>query len=265
MNWRVFWRILFDVVKSKPRLQLEMTLWQLSPLNRLGRLVIDLVPAMNRVGTVFFVDNKAIFVGGYLECEVDLNHFAEGLLMLAGIEINDAAWENVSQSINGENVSIETEVALYNIISGPEYPLFYFPQPDSRTGVRLLESVSGTGNRRAIWQISDQPMMASNPSFTLEAFEGQHRVRVRQGLNTKENSIFNFLIDSIPTGNARTRPDHRFSGDPQTFYIGATPEHRGGLVGEIMRLDFDPNNSCVPCLAVINSKPDDDSGQKNVS
>jgi hypothetical protein len=255
MDWRVFWRIIFDVLDSSPRLQLEMTLWKLSPLNRLGRLVIDLTPGMSTVGTVFFVDSKAIFVGGYLECELDLNRHARDLLSMAGIDVDDEAnWENVSRSINGENVSIETEVALFDLKPEPDYPIFYFPQRDSRTGVRLLESVTQTGNRRVVWEISDQTMN-SNPSFSLEKFEGQHRVRVRQGLDRDEKSIFNFLVDSIPAGTGRTDPDHRFTGEPQTFYIGATPDHRG-FVGEITRLDFDPNNSCIACLAFI--KPDED-------
>jgi hypothetical protein len=230
-----------------------MTLWDLLPYNRRGRLVKDLTPSINPVGIVHFVEDRAVFFGGYLECEVDLNSCAIALLDQALNDTGDPKYDTgdpdvlqaASDSINGENVSIDAEVKLYEKCSGPEFPIFYFPQPDALNGVRLIEEVNG--DRAIHWEISGQ-IYNSHPSFSLETFDGDHRLRVRQvaGPETR-GDLFIFLADSIPLGSAHTIRPHSFSGKLQPFYIGATPDHPDGLFGEIRRLDFDTNSSCPSC------------------
>lgn len=254
VNWKIFWRIIFDVVHGNPRLQLEMTLWDLFPFNRRGRIVRDLTPDIKPDGIVHFVGDKAVFFGGYLECEVDLDSAANSLLDQALADTGDPRYDvadpNVlqaaSESINGENVSIDAEVLLYDTGSGSEFPIFYFPQPDAANGVRLIERSSP--DRAIHWEISNQ-VYDPLPSFSLETFDGHHRLRVRQAAGLEERDEFIFLVDSIPIpwGLSLTDRTHLFSGKPQCFYIGATPDHLGGLFGEIKRLDFDPNSSCPSC------------------
>ena len=249
MSWRVFWRILFDVINGVPRLQLEMTLYDFSSgVNRLGRSVTDLTPVP--VGTVHFVNDRAVFFGGYIESEVDLNTIAQDLLISAGIDTgNQLVLEHLSESINGENVSIRVDAVLYEKSGKTEFPLFHFPQPDKEevpiSGVNLVESISTAGDRNISWEISGQGHMSSS-SFSLETFDGQHGVRVRQDEGSSSD-VFEFLVDSIPLGDSNTDRTHAFTGELQTFIIGGTPAQPDGLFGEIVHLDFDPNNNCGNC------------------
>jgi hypothetical protein len=249
-NWKVFWRITFDVVGSTARLQQELTLWELFPYVRLGRQVKDLTPGMGIHGSVHFINDKAVFDGGFLECEIHLNQDVEALLVAVGIDPSEpTVLSRVSESINGENVSIRADVALYDASHAAEmveYPIFYFPQPTSPEGLRLLEDVTDPQQRIVRWWISNQTQAANQP-FGLEAFEAQHSLRVRQGVGPGVADVFQFLVDSIPLDEVPTVRNHDFTGEPQSFFIGGTPDHPGGFFGEINYLDFDPNSSCGSC------------------
>lgn len=252
-NWRIFWRIIFDVFNGAPRLQLEMTLWERFTFKRLGWRVEDLASGITPIGTVYFVNDRAVFFGGYLECAIYLNQYAQELLYSAGIDIPfESALGDRSASLDGENVSIRADVTLYGQSGRTAFPLFYFPQHDkydvSINGVRLIESVSSGGDRTIEWEISNQ-VLTSNSSFTLEEFNAQHGLRVRQDRDTASgDDVYEFLVDSIPLGSQTAAPkEHVFSGDPQTFYIGGTPAYPDGLFGEIAHLEFDPNSSCTNC------------------
>lgn len=247
MEWRIFWRIIFDVVRRAPQLHLEMTLWDFSSgIKRLGRSVTDLSPSIVPQGTVHYVRNRAVFVGGYLECSVDLDAVAIPLLTQAGIKVKTKnSVRHLSESIDGENINIQADVALYGQSGNTHFPVFYFPQPTTN-GVHLVEAISNIGNRVIEWEISNQPVVTGF-GFELETFNAKHRLRVRQDRGPAPSDVFEFLVDSIPIGFSLTTRDHDFHGSPQVFYIGATPNHMGGLFGEIAHLDFDPNGSCKSC------------------
>ena len=247
-DWKIFWRITFDVFNGSPRLQLEMTLWKRFLFQRLGRLVDDLAPGITPIGTAYYVDDRAVFFGGYLECAIDLNSHARELLVLARIDVNtEEVLGQASTSLHGENVSIRADVVLYGQSAKVAFPIFYFPQPDTN-GIRLVESVAGGGGRTIEWEISNQ-VLPSNPNFALEEFNAQHGLRVRQDKDTASgDDVYEFLVDSIPLDSQTAAPkEHLFSGDPQIFYIGKTPDHPDGLFGEIAHLEFDPNSSCTNC------------------
>lgn len=246
-TWRVFWRILFDVVGTTPRLQLEMTLWEPFMRKRLGRSLKDLTPDMTPQGAVYFTGDRAIFVGGYLECFLDLNSILNDLLLSAGIDPGEpVVASHASVSLNGENVAITADVALFDSSGKTEFPIFHLSQPSSSEGVRLVEDTSDPAQRDILWTISGD-FLPTGPQFELEAFDARHRIRVRQEEGSGGLDEFRFLVDSIPLAFRATSRDHEFHGEPQVFLIGATPDHLGGLFGEIHYLEFDPNSSCGSC------------------
>lgn len=249
MDWRIFWRLVFDVVNGAPRLQLELTLWEFSAGNkRLGRSVTDLTPGITPVGTVYYVNDRAVFFGGYLDCAVDLDVEAEKLLNKSGFTLPQGASAigEESESLRGENVNIRADVVIYEQSGKNEFPLFYFPQPLSQE-IRLVERLTGTGSRVIDWDISGQ-LTNTGAEFEIDSSDPQHRVRVEQ-YKAASSEFFKLPIDSVPLGHEPTMPDHKFAGAHQHFYIGGTPNHPGGLFGEIPYLEFDPNGTCKNCPA----------------
>ena len=248
IDWKVFWRINFDVINSVPRLQLEMTLWEFTNGNvRLERSVTDLTFGMVPMGIVSFVGDRAIFEGGYLDCTVDLDIEAAKLLNLRGIPLPpmSAVIEEESESLGGENINIRADVVL-NPQSGKEiFPLFYFPQPNM-DGVRLIENLLPDGNQAIDWAISSQAPIHS-VGFNLAGADLQHRVRVQQDSGTGGLDQYELLADSLPVGTGSTIPNHLFSGATQQFFIGATPDLQLEFFGEIVSLEFDPNGTCKNC------------------
>lgn len=253
MDWRIFWRITFNVFNGAPKLELELTLWDFTTGRvRLGRSVTDLTPGIVQHGTVHYIGDRAVFIGGYLECEVDLDIEATKLLTPFGIVLPEyqSALGRESESLAGENVNIRADVVLYDQSGQADYPLFYFPQPLS-DGIHLVERLTGSGSKGLIrvidWEVSGQPVMTSS-EFEIGAMDLQHRVRVQQDKEAG-HEIFEFLIDSVPVAKYVTVPNHKFTGDHQHFFIGGTPNYPDGLYGEIPYLEFDPNGTCKNCPA----------------
>lgn len=258
-TWRVFWRILFDVFDGKPRLQLELTLWDHDRFTRLGRRLVDLDPIT--VGNVSFLGDLAVFNDGCLMSKLSLNHEVDVLLADLGLP-PATELDRVAISLSGENVSIRVDAQIHDVSGRWDQPLFYFPQPGS-AGVRLTEAFYPLDVRRIGWQISGQAYESA--LFVLEAFDAYHGVRVRQDRERDATTdIFEFLVDSIPLGDVPTSSNHLFDTGPQTFYIGAIPDdaNPGQLImlhGAIGHLEFDPNNSCPSCpnvTAIIDKDPD---------
>lgn len=253
MDWKIFWRITFTVCNGAKKLELELTLWDFTTGRvRLGRSVTDLTPDITQHGTVYYIGDRAVFYGGYLECAVDLDVEAKKLLDQFGIPlpVNQSAIGRESESLAGENVNIRADVVLYDQSGQADYPLFYFPQPLS-DGIHLVERFTGSGAKGIIreidWKISVQQVMTSS-EFEIGAMDPQHRVRVQQD-NQNGQDIFEFLIDSVPVAKYATVPNHKFTGDHQHFFIGMTPYYPDGLYGEIPYLEFDPNGTCKNCPA----------------
>lgn len=248
MDWRVFWRIIFDVINGAPRLLMEMTLWEFSAgNNRLERSVTDLTPGITIIGNVQYGSDRAVFKDGYLDCVVDLDIEEENLLNAAGIPLpHRSVRGRPSISLRGENVNIRADVVINRRTGVNLYPIFYFPQPGS-DGIRLLERFGNSENRSIRWKISGQPF-ASSLNFKLDPKNPQHRIRVEQdSTNDAAQDKFELLIDSVPLGESTTTPDHQFNGLQQHFLIGKARGHSGGLFGEIAHLDFDPNGGCKNC------------------
>lgn len=244
-NWRVFWRITFDVINGVARLQQEMTLWtEQGDRIRLGRRVKDLIPVKH--GIVHYINDRAIFVGGHLECTIDLTADATALLMavFGSAPEQESVLEGITSAIDGENISAIADLVTYDVQGVDEYPIFSFPQPQN--GVSLSEHVDRTVHvgRTIDWQISP-PAVGQLAPFALDDFYGQHRVRVRQEMEGG-GQIFKHLIDSISLGTTSTGSTYEFLTTPFSFYIGRTPS-QAGLYGEISHLEFDPHDSCGNC------------------
>lgn len=252
---RIFWRITFDVFDHEVRLQQIATCWNLverqatdqlgNPINvtfveRGFRKVINLQYQI--IGDVKINNDRAVFNGGYIECQsADLTEFAASC-QLPGLE-------EVGVPIDGENVSIRVDLKLNESHLGNPYPIFYYPQPD-HNAVTLVENVDSTNDLNLIqvdWTVSGSPFSSNH--FRLESLKEWHRVRVHQDLSGAAN-VFEFWADSAWLGNQPiTDPTHLFDPGPRTFYIGWVPRSDEGLHGEISHLEFDPNNSCTNCMA----------------
>lgn len=245
-GWQVFWRITFDVVEGVLRLRQEVTWWEASSgidqglLTRRERIIEDLPYTLH--GNVTIERDRAVFRGGYLEGQtLDLLAYVQRRLS----SVDDLAAR--SNSKLGDNIAIWADVKPYSTGDGVS-PIFYMPQPDTSAGLRLLE-ITQDGRRRWIqWHISNQELHSEKP-FQLAHFDDWHALRVRQDIDTAtQHSVYEFLVDAVALGTEAANPDsHDFGLGAQTFYIGATPDHLGGLYGEISYLDFDPNDSCGSC------------------
>ena len=254
-NQRLFWRIAFDVFDHEVRLQQIVTCWRsvqrtieengnqvtVQHVERGDRKVINLQYQI--VGDVTIENDRAVFNGGYLQCEsADLTADLTGCPPIL---------ETVSTSIKGENVSIRADVKLKESNLGDPYPIFHYPQPDSAV-VTLVENVNPANNLNLVtvdWTISGLPIMTGTP-FRLEQVEGWHRVRVHQDTSGGGN-VFEFWADSAWLGDQPiANASHLFDTSPQTFYIGWDGNLGHGLFGEISHLEFDPNNSCGTCMNI---------------
>ncbi len=250
-KWRAYWRIIFDVINGVPRLQQEITIWAENRLTRYAHDIKEL--PLTPQGNVTVESNRVVFNNGYYECVIDLETDIRALAANAGL--GEGPLEGLAISINGENVSIRADVALFGDPSIPEYPLFFFPQPIA-PGIQLIEAIDpGDETRKIKWSVSGQFYVSQLP-FTLEQRDARHGVRVRQD---RENGaeIFEFLVDSIPVEARFTTPNHQFATSPQIFYIGRTPGHKEGLKGAIAHLEFDPNASCGSCPRPTSEIQDD--------
>jgi hypothetical protein len=245
-GWQVFWRITFDVVEGVLRLRQEVTWWESSSeinegvLTRRERIIEDLPYTLH--GNVTIERDRAVFRGGYLEGRtLDLLAYVRRRLSSA------ADLAALSNSKLGDNIAIWVDVKPYATEDGVS-PIFYMPQPDAPAGLRLLEVTRGGQRRWIQWHISNQEVFSDKP-FQLAHFDDWHALRVRQDMDTAtQRSVYEFLVDAVALGSDEAEPEgHDFGLGAQTFYIGATPDHLGGLYGEISYLDFDPNDSCVSC------------------
>jgi len=250
-DWQVFWRITFDVIDGVIRLQQELTWWEMRHeanewvFTRRDRVVEDLPYTLQ--GAVTIERDRAVFRGGYLEGQtLDLLAYVQKRL---GPAANLSGLTSLSL---GESIAIRADVKLHPLGDG-EYPVFYLSQPDAPPGVRLLEVVRGGQRRWIEWHISNQALHSPEP-FRIAHFDDWHALRVRQDEDTAAgHQVYEFLVDSIALGNEKADPGvHKFDTGPMTFYIGATPDHLGGLHGEITHLDFDPSDSCVRCRKRVN-------------
>jgi hypothetical protein len=245
-EWQVFWRITFDVVEGVLRLRQEVTWWEASSddnegiLTRRERIIEDLPYTLH--GNVKVERDRAVFRGGYLE--------GRTLDLLAYVQRRLSPTTNLtalSNSTLGETIAIWADVKPYPTEDGVS-PIFYMPQPNAPAGLRLLEVTHGEQRRWIQWHISNQEAF-SEKAFRLAHFDDWHAVRVRQDIDTaKQRNVYEFLVDAIALGSEEANPEgHDFGLGSHTFYIGATPDHLGGLYGEISYLDFDPNDSCGSC------------------
>jgi hypothetical protein len=260
---RIFWRIVFDVFDHEVRLQQIVTCWRsvqrtvndengnpvpITVVERGFRKVVNLQYQI--IGDVTIANDRAVFNGGYLECEsADLTAYADDC------ELGDL--EETSQPINGENVSIRADVRLRESNIEEPFPLFHYPQSGS-AGVALAETVDAPNPLNLVtvdWAISGLAITSALP-FRLEAIEGWHRVRVQQDKSGGGGDVFEMWADSAWLGDHPIAdPTHQFDPEPQTFYIGRASDSGPGLFGEISHLEFDPNDSCGNCL-MIEPNPD---------
>ncbi|HEY1409304.1 MAG TPA: hypothetical protein VF434_10195 [Promineifilum sp.] len=250
-EWRAFWNISFDVFNGTPRTILEITLWDVDNVQRLGRRTVPLAHVVE--GTVSFTGDVAEFDDGCLLYDLDLNQEVEALLSAAGLPpILELELKGTSISIQGRNVSIEADIALdANAVAAgvQRFPIFHYPQPGSN-GVRLFENSSNMPKRSIDWRLSGGQANSAT-DFELESDDAYHRIQVAQDL-TGGTAVFEYTVDGIPVGLVTTAANHDFDGALQTFFIGGVPDpaNPGNNLrfhGTIGHLEFDPNNSCKNC------------------
>lgn len=275
-TWKVFWKITFDVVAGQVVLKEELTLWNKVDTNRpvrLDRTVVALQYTLR--GAVQIEYDRALFEGGYIEAISSDKQAYIDSLELAGIlpSASNAILGGVAEIV-GETVSIQTNVRLQHVEPhNGRSPIFHYPQhPNLNPGVELSRFYDGLNDYYALeWSISGNPLppgaaigspYTSPSGFQLQDGDGWHRLRVRQGGGINA-PVFDFAVDSVPLGTLPVEATpiglvepvaigvHLFEPAPQTFYIGATPDHLNnygdGLYGEISHLEFDPNDSCGSC------------------
>jgi hypothetical protein len=266
--WKVFWKIIFDVVGGQVILKEELTLWDnihpasVDPPVRLDRTVKDLT--CEPIGEVQIENDHAVFAGGYIKAtSFDKQAYVDELQQ-AGIvtSVGPPTLDGIT-AIVGETVAIRADVWLE---PASRSPIFHYPQPDLNPGVELSRYYNEKEDYYTLaWSISGNPLPRGNSyrshGYQLDDADGWHRLRVRQG---EENGapVFDFTVDSIPLGSRVVEATvkqivpvlpgvHLFEPAAQTFYIGATPGHLQqfgeGLHGKIRHLEFDPNDSCGSC------------------
>ena len=103
--------------------------------------------------------------------------------------------------------------------------------------------------------ISNAQVKATTPAFRLADGGAMHTIRAHQDGNLGKrrgvhHGYLEFWVNGLPWG-IRRLPDarFRFRGGQARLYIGAWP--RGDswlyLTGEIVHINFDPINKCMPC------------------
>ena len=151
-------------------------------------------------------------------------------------------------------------------------PIFYLEQ--SEGFVLLAEAFQSAEERRLIYTlravvddtssaqtngrpaaIADAQVKATTPAFRLADSSALHTIRAHQdgNLGTRRDmhkGYLEFWVNGLPLG-IRRLPDarFRFRGGPARLYIGAWPRADGPLylTGEIVHINFDPINKCMPC------------------
>lgn len=269
-DWRVFWRIIFDVIEGTIRLREELTWWAVGSADRLDRVVEDL-PFVLR-GDVEVMRDRAVFRGGYLVGRtLALRDFAHKRVGL-GVDLG-----KTSEQVQGENVSLTVDVKLHPFPASADprvYPIFYMPQfevGEAGNQAQLAAHVRDNANvvtHNLEWHISGSGPLPS-ADYRLWHLDGWHRLRVRQdaifmndagpvaspqvGKPYIAENGYKFHVDSFPIGIvANNQPRHNFPVGPQDFYIGGIPDadepkNIRGLDGDIAYLEFDPNSSCGSC------------------
>jgi hypothetical protein len=262
-TWKVFWKIIFDVVDGQVILKEELTLWDNVHPDPPVRLHRQIEPLKNDlIGDYLIEQDRVVFKGGYIKAQsADKQEYInyldqEGILPSPSTPILGGVAEIV-----GETVSIQADVWLEPFSRSP---IFHYPQgPNLNPGVELSRFYNETKDYYYLaWSISGNPYPRGFPyhspnGYKLDDADGWHRLRVRQGGGTGA-PVFDFIVDSIPLGSRAVQATakqvepvltgvHLFEPASQTFYIGATPGHLSqfgdGLHGEIRHLEFDPNDS----------------------
>lgn len=278
MNLRTFWRIIFDVidvqlddgsVEARPRLCVEMVLWDTASTTRLGRVMEEIPADVQPPGSVTFSNGVAVFDGGYIRGTLHRTALEDQLVTLLADNLESAEFGELSNPLGDLNVSIVALVRLLDDGAQEDRPLFYMNQPSSggvlakpgvrpSDAVRLSENIDAGGKRSVRWSISGDHHETSwlfqiNDPPDDNPPRGWHRVRVTQDVGTKSAPfVYEILADAIPLDMPQpaTPSSHYFYGDPVDFYIGGMPApHIGimGLHGEISYLEFDPNAPCSNC------------------
>ncbi|MBP8948973.1 MAG: hypothetical protein KBG73_09030 [Candidatus Promineofilum sp.] len=131
-----------------------------------------------------------------------------------------------------------------------------FQSPEERRLIYTLRPMTGeqsTGETNG--SISSAQVKATTPAFRLADDGALHTIRAHQDGNLgnrrgAHHGYLEFWVNGLPLG-IRRLPDarFRFRGGPARLYIGAWP--RGDswlyLTGEIVHINFDPINKCMPC------------------
>jgi len=150
-------------------------------------------------------------------------------------------------------------------------PIFYLEQHEGF--VLLAEGFQDNGERRLIYTlqavtaeaaeagrvgaIPPSQVRATTPAFNLADGRALHTIRAHQDGNLRfggrgsYGGYLEFWVNGLPLG-IRRLPDarFRFRGGPASLFIGGWPQPGGEalyLTGEIIHLNFDPINKCIPC------------------
>lgn len=281
-EWKVFWRIIFDVIDGKIRLRQEIEFWELDTIiatvggdmlwTRRDRIMVDLLHVVK--GEVTVKGDRAIFHGGYIEGRtVNLEAYIQNRLS------RDVKAEEMSEAVQGLNVSVQANVKLDPSPLDVPQPIFYFPQPSSppsgkQGSVRLIvlpEIVKAkAGGRsqngyqvlaeRIQWILSNMEF-TSGRYFRLAHFDGWHTLSASQDVDPDSGKQVYELVGGViqldrvdDTRPGKNHGRHAFHTQPVSFFIGAMPPvNKGGsiqvLLGEISHLVFDPNSSCASCAS----------------
>ncbi len=136
-----------------------------------------------------------------------------------------------------------------------------FQTAEKRRLVYTLQAVTGedgatmTMKAEPPGSISDAQVKAMTPAFRLADGDAQHTIRAHQDGNLgrrrdMHKGYLEFWVNGLPLG-IRELPDarFRFRGGQARLYIGAWPRGESWLylTGEIVHINFDPINKCMPC------------------
>lgn len=201
---KFIWWITFEVVPNganfEPRLTLHMELWDLSTTTRAAKGIFPLAPP--RVGNpagnpVVYSAAGAQFQDQYLVGAVDLTSAAQALWVPIFGQNSLHNLNPGSETIRGENVSIDVELDVPDNGLAQNLPIFFFPQysvnglmvanptatpAGSRDGVALAERIDPNGSRTLDWTISGRSYTPFEQFDLVPSQDGRHRVRVRQDL-----------------------------------------------------------------------------------
>ncbi len=134
-----------------------------------------------------------------------------------------------------------------------------FQSAEKRRLIYTLQAVTGengaNASAAATGSISDAQVKAMTPAFRLADGNAQHTIRAHQDGNLGRRrdlhkGYLEFWVNGLPLG-IRELPDarFRFRGGQARLYIGAWPRGNSWLylTGEIVHINFDPINKCMPC------------------